>query len=83
MWQWSDTLKLGKGSDYSMPGASADYELSKNPKPFGAAEVGPNKRSLGTCDYSKLIAAIKDRYPRTAFFQVWGWGFSLEYNRNR
>jgi mannan endo-1,4-beta-mannosidase len=49
---------------------------------IGIAEIGPQRSLRGSDDYAELIAAIRDRYPRTVFFQAWAWDWSLSRNRN-
>jgi mannan endo-1,4-beta-mannosidase len=57
-------------------------ELTALGKPFGLTEFGPKRHLRTSYDYAKLIVAIRDRYPRTAFFQAWAWGWSIAENKN-
>jgi mannan endo-1,4-beta-mannosidase len=57
-------------------------ELTALGKPFGITEIGPQRARRGNYDYAELIAAIRDRYPKTVFFQAWAWDWSLSRNKN-
>jgi mannan endo-1,4-beta-mannosidase len=56
-------------------------ELLRTGKPFAATEFGPDKES-GRFDYTRLVRAIRDRYPRTVYVLCWGTQWALANNRN-
>ena len=57
-------------------------ELTALGKPFGLTEFGPKRQLCGSYDYTNLMTAIKERYPKTTFFQAWAWGWSIAANKN-
>jgi len=71
-------LSLDQWGDYKL--------LIAKCKPFGIFEFGPTPADAQPdsprYDYTRLIRDIKNRYPRTVFFQAWEWHWALSENKN-
>ncbi|MCY7801941.1 glycoside hydrolase family 26 protein [Bacillus haynesii] len=72
---------VGLDAYFDDPYAIDGYEeLTSLNKPFAFTEVGPQKTN-GGLDYARFIHAIKEKYPKTAFFLAWNDEWSPAVNK--